>query len=65
MQPRENLRLANAIRHAIAIDSKRGAAHAWAYLSAHDVPKQTILRVLSSQGQRRATDRVVDDNATD
>ena len=59
MQARENTRLATAIQNAIAIDAKHGAAHAWAYLSAYNVPKQTILRVLSGQNQRRASDRLL------
>jgi hypothetical protein len=62
MQARVNLRLANAIRHAVAIDAKHGAAQAWAYLTAHEVPRQTILRVLSGQIRRRASDNVVDDD---
>ncbi|GJI98105.1 hypothetical protein GTP81_15100 [Rugamonas sp. FT107W] len=56
MRLRENTRLAIAIQHAILIDATVGAAHAWAYLSALDVPQSTILRVLSSTGQRRASD---------
>jgi hypothetical protein len=59
MQARENTRLATAIQHAIVIDAKHGAAQAWAYLSAHNVPRDTILRVLSSQNQRRASDRLL------
>jgi hypothetical protein len=59
MQSRENTRLATAIQNAIVIDAKHGAAQAWAYLSAHNVPKQTILRVLSGQTGRRATDRLL------
>ena len=58
MQARENIRLAKAIQQAIVIDATNGAAQAWAYLSAHNVPRQTILRVLSSENQRRATDRL-------
>lgn len=57
MRLRKNTRLANAIQQAIIIDATIGAAHAWAYLSALDVPKATILRVLSSASQRRASDR--------
>ncbi|MYM90609.1 hypothetical protein GTP91_25980 [Rugamonas sp. FT82W] len=57
MRLRENTRLANAIQQAIIIDATVGAAHAWAYLSALDVPQSTILRVLSGTGQRRASDR--------
>jgi hypothetical protein len=57
MQPRENTRLAKTIEQAIVIDSTYGAAKAWAYLSSHQVPTPTILRVLSSHEQRRASDR--------
>ncbi len=56
MQARENTRLSTAIQHAIVIDAKHGAAQAWAYLSAHNVPRHTILRVLSGT-QRRASDQ--------
>jgi hypothetical protein len=57
MKVRENTRLAQVVQHAIFIDATNGAAQAWAYLSAHGVPRQTILRVLSGQAQRRASDR--------
>jgi hypothetical protein len=56
MRPRENARLAAAIQHAIVIDAVEGAAHAWAYLSTHAVSQATILRVLSGDGARRASD---------
>lgn len=56
MQPRGNTRLSDAIQHAIIIDATAGAAQAWAFLSALNVPHHTILRVLSDQGQRRGTD---------
>jgi len=59
MQARENIRLSTAIQHAIIIDAKHGAAQAWAYLSAHNVPRQTILRVLSDHERRRASDRLL------
>ncbi len=56
MRPRENARLAAAIQHAIVMDAVEGAAHAWAYLSAQAVSQATILRVLSADGARRASD---------
>ena len=56
MRPRENARLAAAIQHAIVIDAIEGAAQAWAYLSAQAVSHATILRVLSGDGARRASD---------
>lgn len=51
---RKNAALAEVIDAAILIDAARGAANAWAYLMAHSVPPQTILRVLSNQAARRA-----------
>ncbi|WP_332855283.1 hypothetical protein [Duganella sp. S19_KUP01_CR8] len=61
MRPRENTRLADAIQHAIIIDATAGAAHAWAFLSALDVPDHTILRVLSDRARRRDSDQRVPD----
>lgn len=52
---RKNPDLAKVIDAAIEIDSAKGAANAWAYLMAHSVHPQTILRVLSSQTGRRST----------
>jgi len=56
MRPRENTRLSKAIQQAVVIDATKGAAFAWAYLSAFEVPSATILRVLSSARKRRDTD---------
>ena len=56
METRENIYLAKVIQQAVIIDATAGAAHAWVYLATHEVPKTTILRVLSSHEQRRATD---------
>lgn len=51
---RENAELAKIIDAAIQIDAVKGAANAWAYLMAHSVQPQTIMRVLSNQSERRA-----------
>ena len=56
MRPRDNTRLASAIQQALIIDATAGAAQAWAFLSALDVRQETILRVLSGPGPRRASD---------
>ncbi len=49
--------MSRAIQQAVVIDAALGAVHAWAYLSALEVPAATILRVLSGADQRRASDR--------
>lgn len=56
METRENIYLARVIQQAIIIDATAGAAQAWVYLETHEVPKTTILRVLSNHERRRATD---------
>ncbi len=56
MRPRVNTRLSSAIQQAVVIDATMGAVHAWAYLSALEIPNHTILRVLSSPRKRRVSD---------
>ncbi|TFW17651.1 hypothetical protein [Duganella callida] len=56
MQPRTNYHLAEALEQAVVIDALSGAATAWAFLEAHDVPRETILRVLSAASVRRQSD---------
>ncbi|CAN7345229.1 hypothetical protein LJR289_001911 [Pseudoduganella sp. LjRoot289] len=50
---RTNHVLARVIDEGIQIDAVKGAANAWAYLMAHSVDPQTILRVLSNAAARR------------
>lgn len=50
---RTNHVLATVIEEGIQIDAVKGAANAWAYLAAHAVDPDTILRVLSSTETRR------------
>ncbi|MES2262385.1 MAG: hypothetical protein V4724_28005 [Pseudomonadota bacterium] len=45
---------AQIIERGILIDTSLGAASAWAFLTAHFVPGETILRVLSGPARRRA-----------
>lgn len=52
---RNNHDLARVIEEARRIDAAQGAANAWAYLLAHSVDPQTILRVLSGNAVRRDT----------
>lgn len=56
MQSRTNQRAAQAVEQAIVIDALSGAATAWAFLAAHDLPQETILRVLSTAAVRRRSD---------
>jgi hypothetical protein len=56
VQPRTNHRIADALEQAVVIDALAGVTTAWAFLEAHDVPRETILRVLSSSSGRRKTD---------
>ncbi|NYE63004.1 hypothetical protein FHW58_004226 [Duganella sp. 1224] len=56
MQSRTNQRFAEAVEQAVVIDALSGAATAWAFLEAHDVPRDTILRVLSKASVRRRSD---------
>jgi hypothetical protein len=56
MQSRTNQRFAEAVEQAVVIDALSGAATAWAFLEAHAVPRETILRVLSTATGRRRTD---------
>lgn len=50
---RTNHVLARVIDEGIQIDAVKGAAIAWAYLTAHSIDPTTILRVLSSAASRR------------
>lgn len=50
---RNNHDLARVIEEARRIDAAQGAANAWAYLLAHSVDPQTILRVLSGNAVRQ------------
>jgi len=56
MQPRMNHKLADTLEQAVVIDALSGAATAWAFLEAHHVPRETILRVLSTASMRRRSD---------
>jgi hypothetical protein len=56
MQARANYRLSDAIEQGIVIDELSGAATAWAFLEAYEIPRETILRVLSTAARRRSTD---------
>jgi len=50
---RSDYELAKVIEEGRRIDAAKGAANAWAYLLAHSVAPQTILRVLSGAAVRR------------
>lgn len=50
---RTNHVLARVIDEGIQMDAVKGATIAWAYLMAHSVDPNTILRVLSSAAARR------------
>jgi hypothetical protein len=56
MQPRLNRQFAQVVEQAVVIEALSGAATAWAFLAAYDVPRETILRVLSTASVRRKTD---------
>jgi len=56
MQPRLNHQFSQVVEQAIVIDALSGAATAWAFLAAYEVPSETILRVLSTAAVRRKTD---------
>jgi len=56
MHTRSNEAMARAVEQGIIIDSLRGAANAWAYLTATQVPKSVMLRVLAEPARRRPTD---------
>jgi len=53
MKTSEELRVARVIEEGIAIDARHGAAHAWVYLTAHNIPAATIMRILSDAGKQR------------
>jgi hypothetical protein len=44
------------VEQAIVIEALSGAATAWAFLAAYEVPSDTILRVLSTASVRRKSD---------
>lgn len=48
--------MSRIIEQGVVIDSRRGAASAWAFLSYHAVPPATIVRVLSGPHTRRCSD---------
>jgi len=56
MHTRMNEAMARAVEQGIIIDALRGAANAWAYLTASQVPKSVMLRVLAEPTRRRPTD---------
>jgi len=56
MQNRINGAMARAVEQGIIIDALRGAANAWAYLTATQVPKSVMLRVLADPARRRPMD---------
>lgn len=56
MQPRTNYQFAQIVEQAVVIEALSGAATAWAFLAAHDTPRDTILRVLSTASVRRKSD---------
>jgi hypothetical protein len=53
MKTSEELRVARVLEEGIAIDAEHGAAHAWVYLTAHNIPAATIMRILSDAGKQR------------
>ncbi|QGZ37966.1 hypothetical protein IP92_03173 [Pseudoduganella flava] len=54
---RSNSALADVVDQGIRFDAERGAALAWAYLSQHGLPPETILRVLSPPADGRVPRR--------
>jgi len=62
MKTAEELRVARVIEEGIAIDALDGAAHAWVYMTAHNIPAATIVRVLTEAGRLKAGIGVLDSN---
>lgn len=56
MHTRNNEAMERAVTRGVNIEALQGAAVAWAYMAAADVPRQVILRVLVDPAQRRAVD---------
>lgn len=56
MQERTDLHMARIIELGIAIDTEKGAAHAWAFFTFNGVPPHIAARVLADAGRRRASD---------
>lgn len=56
MQSRTNQQFADVLAQGVVIDALSGAATAWAFLEAHQVPRETISRVLSTASVRRRSD---------
>lgn len=53
---RNNTGMRLIVEQGIAHDMLHGSVSAWRFLSAHGVPDELILRVLSDPAQRRASD---------
>lgn len=56
MQMRKNRQLSNIIEQGIAIETAKGAAQAWAFLTFNQIPRPVIARVLAASARRRASD---------
>jgi len=52
MKISEELRVVRVIEEGLAINALDGVAHAWVYLTAHNIPAATIIRVLSDAGKQ-------------
>ena len=59
MIPRDNCHMREAVEHGLILDAVKGAAWAWAYMTAHEVPRLVILRVLTSPERRRPGDTAI------
>ena len=53
---RTNVELSKIIESCIVIDAMAGAPAAWAIMARHEVPTETILRVLGNPQARRRSD---------
>lgn len=56
MQTRINTQFSEVVEQALVIAAINGMTTALAYLEFHDIPKETIARVLSETGGRRQSD---------
>jgi len=52
-RPRQNAAMADIVDDAIALDRKVGAANAWVYMTAANVPVPVVKRVLATPSLRR------------
>ena len=58
MQDRSDNNLELAVRYGIVLDHTLGAVHAWTFMANQGVDRAVILRVLTEEKARRATDQL-------